>query len=389
MWPVTEVWGQLVSGDHEVTVEADAFYDGEATAEDLAVTEGSWSQSFDGSRVRSTLDLTIADPDGEFAPVRVTDPLAAYGQQIVARVSVGIGRLAVQESIPLGTFRIESSDPEGGWRVYQPPGQKPQWVPTGGTVKVQCSDLMQDINDHEQVGLMQPRVGGTVHSELTRLLWPILPVDLAGVPDANVPQSTGVYADNRLETVDLFASMVGRVPAITRAGQLTLLDPSMTTHPVKHVTVQARNWVGANVQHSREGIWNAIVVTGEGDGETPPTIRATRLEQAGPFRWGGPVGSRVYRQSSPLYKTQQSAEKAANTLYQRLRRERSVEIEVRSSFDPSMDVLDTHRVTIIPGEGADTITVDALLIGVSGSVLGGEMTCTYSVPREAVQAWTR
>lgn len=383
MWTGTDTLTDLLAGDHSVTVTADAFHNGEATWPGLEVIEATIEQTYDrtAAAVRTSMSLTVHDADGELVPTGPSDPLAQWRTVVVA-ADVSLGSIA-SERVPIGEFRIEPGSASGGWRAVTKRGRE-KWLPTGGTITLSLVDNIARIADAELWGLITAR-GPTVQAETERLLMgvPGTRMDWTGVPDKPKRAGGAAYGESRLETVANLARDLGRVLATTRDGAVTMIDPTMTA-PVLSVTPEAGSWVDIRPMLTRTGIYNVVVTAGQdvGTGAAPPTGVARIL--TGPYGVSA-IGPRVYRHSSDFYRTRAQAQAGADSLAATLTQSRMAEFTVTAAFDPRVDVLDTHRVTIRPG-GRAPLAVDALVVGVSMNlVTGGPMTLTYQVPLGALE----
>lgn len=121
---------EALRGDHTPGCRATAWYDGRITEQDLEVISCTERQAYGGEDVRVTIDATVADADGRLAPVKVTDPLSPYGQQLDVRATVGWGDEEIL-SVPVGRFRIQKPAPTGRWRLYEAPSESVVTEQTG------------------------------------------------------------------------------------------------------------------------------------------------------------------------------------------------------------------------------------------------------------------
>ncbi len=363
MWDAGPGWDALIAGSHGVTVSASARYEDRTVA--LQPVSCQVSSSFESDLIRTSIQMVVADPDGSLAPRRPDDILAPYGQTVDVRLSLGVAG-SVSE-IPIGEFVIMDAVPSGGRAHY-----RGQFVPSGGTVALQLGDLLQQVVDAEIVGLVQPLTSGTVASELQRICGKLVPVDVSGVPDVSMSTRGVVYAESRIEAAQSLAALTGWTLGMGREGALTLWDPETST-PIWDVTTTAGTWVGSEMDLSRDDIYNIVIATGDtaDDGSSPCGMAK---ETTGPFRFDGPLGPRVYRMSSPLLKSNNQANLAAETRLLNLAAKRRTTFTATTIFNPAVDVLDVHSVTLDPLG----LVVDALVVGVEYSGAGGPMTLHYS-----------
>lgn len=371
MWAGAPILGDILAGDHELTVEADAWYDGQMTAS-VKPGQFNWEQQLGTNIIRTTMSMDVDDADGALQPLDITDPLAPFGQQVRAALTPRLGQWADQ--VPLGTFRIDDPDASGDWRYVQKAGRD-HWLPTGGTVSLQLADLLAIIADSELVGTWGPPKSGTVASEMRRITADLVPLDIDGVPGIATPlplDANGMYNTSRLDVLIDLARLIDGYLATTRTGAVTILKPSNTV--VLDVTRAAGNWVGINAAASRDGIYNAWECVGENTGTSTAPIRGFAYEADGPTRYGGPLGIRLHQESSAFWPTsahaQQAAEKRkAESIAARRRR-----FTVRARFDPRVEVLDMHRVDAPVNRQLQTVNARVAAVRYSG---GADMTITY------------
>lgn len=385
MWPVSDVWGQLIAGDHHVRTIGSAQYGGAVTVPSLPIVGGRYRQEFDGQRVRTTVSLTVQattdGPDaceGDLVPAALTDPLAPFGQQVVLRSDVGYGAL-VSEGVPLGTFRVEPVKATGGWRAVDKADRR-IWLPAGGTLEFDAVDLWQQVVDSEFTGPVQPLTGGTIRSEVSRVVSGLVRVDTGSLPTTAVSGKSTVYQDSRAEAVEMLADLAGLVPMMGRDGLLTFVSPTGGAN-VWDVQVATDLGSPADLSLDPSGIVNVVVATGETATDDTATVRAAAYLSQGPLAWNGPLGPRRLSYSSPLLTTYASAKSAAETVLARRRAAQEVTFTVVAAFNPALDVLDKVTVTIRPG-GAKPLAVTATVTGIDFDLAGGPMTLTCTCPRE-------
>lgn len=372
MWPVTDRWSELISGDREQRVAVDAWYDGQVTVADLAVVAASWRATYDGEQVRSSLDLTIDDPDGTLVPVAETDPLAPYGQQLVAGVSAQVAGGRIAETVPLGTYRIETADGVGQRHLRYRRRGVDRWVPTGGTVQVTALDCLADLVDAEFPGPTAPR--GGVLAEVRAVAQDYVPV-AADLTNAAVP-ATITYDASRWAVIKALAATQGKVPVPSRTGVLRFLTPAVGTVPVWSVTVDARTLVDSALKHDRQGLVNTVVTYGEQtDGVSP--VRGIASETTGPLRADGPLKPQIFGHSSPLYTTQAQAQVGAGTLLARKLAERTLRVPFTATWNPALDVLDTIEIQASPL----LRPVLGLLVSLDVDLVAASMTGEALIPR--------
>lgn len=342
MWLGAPILPDILAGDHQVTVEADAWYDGKHVA-GLEPVSWSWEQQLGTNVIRTSMSMTVDDADGALQPLDITDPLAPFGQQVRASVTPRAGQWSDQ--VPLGLFRIDDDpDASGDWRhVRKASGD--HWLPTGGVVSFQLADLLAIPVNSDLVGTWGPPKTGTVGSELRRVVDGLIPLDLDGVAGINNPLPTdanGMYDPARLDVLVDLARLVDGYLVATRAGAATIVKPSNTV--VLDVTRAAGNWLGISPTPTREGVYNAWECLGENTGTDTAPVRGFAYEESGPTRYGGPLGVRLHQETSAFWPTNAHAQLAAEKRKAESIAGRRRRFTVRARFDPRVEVLDLHRV---------------------------------------------
>lgn len=371
MWPTTNTWAELVAGDHETTVDVDAWYDGVATVPDLEVVDMSWSSSFDGSAVRSNLSLTVQDGDGTLVDETLTCPLGTYGQLLVARVTALLRPRRVDESdglnesVPFGTFRIETSDPTYLFDRHKKTGIL---YPTGGTVAVTAQDCLADLAEAEFSGPTAP--SGTVQAAMTALARGLVGADVSMLPTSTVPASV-TYGDSKWAAVKALAATAGYVPVPSRDGTLSFRQPVIGT-PVWDVTVDSDRLVSATLSHDRSGLENAVLATGEDTTDGVSPIRALAQESTGPLRTYGPFKLHLRRHSSPFYRTYTQALSGANSILAGLVKNRTAKVPFTCMWNPALDVLDTINLNHDPRRDPVAAMITSLKVDMVAATMSGE-----------------
>ena len=374
MWPVTDRWSEIISGDRDQTTSWDVWYDGRAVLPDAPVIAGTWRGSYDGDQVRYSLDLTIDSRDGTLVPVTETDPLAPYGQLLSGGVTVQLPTARMAETVPLGNYRIETAEPEGQqYHLFSRRGVT-RWVPTGGVVRVTALDCLADLADARFPGPTAPRYG--VLSEVRNIAGEYVAV-ASDLVNSAVP-STVTYSESRWDAIKALAATQGKAPAPTRTGSMRLLTPQIGS-PVWSVTVDRRTLIDATLRHDRQGLVNTVVTSGEQtDGVSP--VRGIARETTGSLRADGPLKPQIFGHSSPLYVTNAHAQVGANTILAKKLAERTLRVPFAAAWNPALDILDTIEIQA----GPLLKPVPGLLVSLEVDLLAAQMTGEALIPRGAL-----
>jgi len=367
MYPVSTIFARgLGSRASTITSTLGGLSLGQVNAE-----SGKLSWASDGRKVTGKLDLSVPDPRGILAAPY--GPLGWIGQQLVLRS--GISRSSYEELIPCGAWRIDDSgsveqawsmlarmhlvdvyadiwsdvwsDVWGVWQYQQrvPVEGTGKVVRRGGKLSPSAVDLLSILEEDEFIGLEQPLAGGTIRSEVLRLVGGRIPVASSwpGVADPSVPASV-TYDTNRLTTICSLAAVVNAVVWAGRSGELQFIpQPAVGATPVW--TATATRVVKIIIAGNRTGLYNRFIV--EGTDANGAALRGVSDETTGPLAVSGrsPFGTVTYRHSDPLAKTQSAIDAAAQTYHDRIVADRTVRVRITVPADPSLDPLDVVAVT--------------------------------------------
>jgi hypothetical protein len=280
--------------------------------------------------IRSTLELTTSEP----WPRLVDDLLTPYGNEIYVERGIAYGN-GQREFVGLGYFRIETPEQD----------ETPD-----GPVTIAGSDRMAGIVDAR---FLRPR---QFASSLTRgalvniLITDVYPTatiewDDTAVRDGTVGRSV-IAEDDRAGTLKDFITSLGKVGYFDYRGVFVVETPPSITGAASW-TIDAGH-DGVLVQMSRgltrEGVYNAIVATGEaGDTTAPARGAAYNLNPTSPTFYGGRFGPVPMFYSSPFLTTNAQAISAAASL---LRKQLGLpyRVELTSVANPALEPFDVIAV---------------------------------------------
>lgn len=363
-------------GSYVPTVTVDAWYDGRLVAADLPI--GSGKVTVDGTRsTAGSVTVNSGSPDVSLVPTRWDSALAPYGSQLHVRSGVRYGSGATQ-TVSLGWYRIDNSDPNERWVAYGPPEDR-RWTCQNAEVTVQGSDRMSLVDDARFLSPEAPASTASVLDEIRRLVQDIVPVtDLALVVDAPIPASI-TYQTSRVQAVQALADVLDAVARLDPDGALELIPKSATGSPVWTVEVDPDRGdiVSWGRTLNRTDLYNGVISSGTTAEGVP--VQASAIEVNGPLRWGGPFGQVPYAHSSPLITTATAAQADAQTRLSRLIRERVAPVRVMCAPNPALEWNDVVGLQL----------PDRLLTGPVRSIEWplpvGPMTMVVLVPRD--QLW--
>ncbi|MFD6640509.1 DUF5047 domain-containing protein, partial [Micromonospora chalcea] len=252
MRPVSERFLRTVRGSHRMVAEARIVAPGQTGVDPAGTTIPilAGDVQVDGAaQVRSTLDLTT---EGTMWPTRVDDLLAPYGNEAFVRRGIRYGN-GVTEWVSLGYFRLYTPDQDR--------------VPDG-PIRIAARDRMSGIVDGRMV---MPRVfpATTTYGQVvTSLVGEVYPWATVEWDDATADEQIGrqvIAEDDRYETLNDLVTSVGKVWWWDHRGILVIRTPPPLSAPVWDVN-HGRGGVLMSLSRrlTREGVYNAVVATGEG-----------------------------------------------------------------------------------------------------------------------------
>lgn len=369
MFPVEPGWSRIVSGGSYTPVADFTSVRGAVTlAEGLDVSEWSESATSDNRKVTSRLSLTVADPRADIAD-GPDAPLGWMGQRIIA--SAGFAHRGRELRVPMGQWRIDDPGTEPArWAEYGT-----MLVQRGTVASPTGADLLSLLED-DLPWLTGPRAGGTVWSEVVRLVEDRIPIadTWAGLePLTSVPASV-VYEQDRLTAICDLLATIGAVAWVNRAGAL---EPRPAVPIEVAWDVPATAVVRPLMMGGREGLFNRVIVTGSDDDGTE--MRAVASETEGPFSVTGSFGVSTKTYSNPLAKTQGALDATARTYLRQGIEGRAVRWLIDLAVpNYALDPLDLVRVTLPDGRR------------VTGPVVGltrGPSSMQVEIPAKYTEVW--
>ena len=304
-----------------------------------------WTTS---QQVQGTLSLTVprigavSQDEGarDWTPLAPDSPLATMGQVLHVQVTVASLVSTDRWDIPLGRFLIT------------------QWEVGATDIRITGKSLLQHLEDDRLTSPTVPYSGGTLASELRRLVGGHMGVI---VSDAltNRPCPSMSWGESR---IDAIYEIADAWPARLREGPDGVLYvlppvPAITERPEKSLTDgDAGTVIGVTRQGSRAGIFNRIVARGqEQDDAGQPRFQAIIDQTTGPLRTSGPYGIVTRFFSSPLITSKQAALNSATTMLATSVRQKTT-VPVTHTPNPTL-TLDTPVELITANiDGAATIT---------------------------------
>lgn len=335
--------------------QVDGWRAGRLTRARLPITGGSLTVT-DGQAVRSRLNLTVADPDGELAPRTMSDPLAPFGSELNVKLGIEVGPL--REMWSMGWFPIQSAETEEAFATYERPDEPGLVYRTsrGAVVQVEAADRAARLAEDRFLNREQP-AGGSVRAEIRRLVTGRAPYAsaMAGVGDATIPSDL-TYEDDRLAAIGTLADLIDANLIFNPSGSAQLqpraVGPVVWTIPDGPAGLR----VSMTRRMQRDGVYNAVVARGQTADNV--TLQRVITVNGGPLSYGGPFGSVPYFYASSLLNTEEQVDMAARTTLARISKVKPQTVQVVCVINPAIEVGDTVRLPV-PGGYVDGRIVEA------------------------------
>ena len=351
MRPVSERFLRTIRGSHAMAARARIVTPGQTgtnpTGVEVGIIDGTVELDANAD-VRSTFDLTI--PGEGMWPTRGNTLLAPYGTEVFIERGVQFGG-GVTEWCSLGYFRIDSIEQDN---------------PRGGQIRIAGSDRMASIVDAK---LTEPRqysatqTYGAVVADLVLDVLPWATIEWDDNTSSRPLRREVLVEEDRYAALRDLVDSVGKVAFWDHRGVLAIRTPPDPSVPVYEVT-HGRDGVLVSMSRelSREGVYNAVVATGEGaDTETPVRAVAYDNNPSSPTFWHGPFGKVPRFYSSPLITDETQARSAAVSL---LRKQLGLPYSVSFGTvpNPALEPLDPVRVSYSDQHGRETHVIESMSI---------------------------
>jgi hypothetical protein len=327
----------IVSGSHTAkfrAVAVDGYQDGDTpTGTELALIDGDIELDATAD-IRGTGALTLAEP---WPQVRDRS-LAPFGAEIAVFRGVDLGGAGVLWA-PLGYYRVNE--------VAQGDAAK-------GPVDIDLEDRMSTIIDSRflepRQWLQGTRVGDIV-DEVVREIYPNATILFDDDSDDSTIGRSLIVEESRFEVLKTLADGLGKLCYWDAEGRLVFQTAPDEDVPVWIVNAGVNGvMIRANRSLSREGVYNAVVVLGEGTDEmTPVRAVAYDAQESSPTFFGGPFGRVPRFYSSPFITTQAQAENAAVNL---LRQSLGAPYDVGASAVPNPALKPYDAIRVVYNDGS-------------------------------------
>ncbi|MBK1785140.1 DUF5047 domain-containing protein [Prauserella cavernicola] len=308
------------------------------------------------AQIRGSLDLTTTHE----WPTDAGGTLTPYGNELFVERGVVYGD-GVREWVSQGYYRLEDADQEEA---------------PSGLVRLSARDRMAGIVDARPLAPQEFGPGTSVAAIFDYLVGEVYPGAVVlfdfDAATASFPGSH-ILEDDRYAFLKDICDSLGKVMWWDYAGRLrveTAPDPARPAFAVNH----GRGGVVTKVSRSlsRQGVYNAVVATGEQAGETPP-VRAVAfdLNPNSPTYWNGPFGRVPKFYSSTFLTTEAQCQTSADAM---LARAIGLPYSVDFSMVPNvaLEPLDPIAVSYSDRTAPETHVIETLTVPLdSGAAMTG------------------
>jgi len=335
-------FASLVSGSHTARFRAvlvEGFQTGsDPSGQDMRVING--EVEYDASAdVRSTGGVTVAQDwpnaqDLSFAP---------YGSEVFLARGVETGASGTLWA-PMGYYRITKTAQSDAAR---------------GPLALDLDDRMATIIDSRFMSPRQWLTGTSVGDIINEVVLEVYPDAVILWDDDSDLSELGrslIAEESRLEVIKTLADGLGKIFYWDEVGRLVFKDIPSETDVIWTVNAGPGGvMVQADRSLSRDGVYNAVVVTGEGADELVP-VRAAAInaQESSPTFFGGPFGRVPRFYSSSFITTQSQAENAAVNL---LRQSLGAPYDVGLSAVPNPAVRPYDVIRVVYNDGTREVHI--------------------------------
>lgn len=282
--------------------------------------------------VRSTLQLTV-DGTGAF-PAAASAPLAPYGNEVFVRRGIRFSGGSV-EWVSLGYFRINSVEQDDA---------------PDGPIRVAAQDRMGGIVAARLIAPVQfPATAtyGDVMTELVNEVYPWATIEWDDDTDTDALGRALIAEQDRFAFLNELVTGRGKIWYWDHRGVLVireLPDPGAAVWEVASGAYGVLLGMGREI--SDEGVYNAVVVSGEAlDTVAPPTAVAYDNNPDSPTYWSGDFGKVPRFYTSSFITTTAQAQTTANAM---LRENLGVpyNVDFQSIVNPALEPWDPISVRL-------------------------------------------
>lgn len=338
MRPVSQRFLDAVRGSHKMIARVTAVAPGQTGTDpvgiELPLRAGDVKQDVTAA-IQGTLSATVLYPFAS-TPSGVLTP---YGNEVYAERGIDYGD-GSREWVGLGYYRLTSVS-----QVLAPDGE----------IQITAEDRMSAIVEARLLAPVEFGSGasfGSVFSFLVTEVLPGQPIEYDFSHGTTTFPSSHIAEEDRYGFLKDMCDSLGKVMYFDYRGVLvvkTAPDPDVPVFTVNH----GRGGVLVSMSRSltRNGVYNAVVATGEPAGELPP-VRGVAVDENpfSPTYWSGSFGKVPKFYSSSFLTTNTQCTNAAKAM---LERAKGVPYAVDFTMVPNVALEPLDAVTVTYDDRAD------------------------------------
>lgn len=314
MRPVSSDFLNAIRGSHRLTVRArvvEIFQSGtDPDGTEIDISGGdvlSEAKVYGGSEVYGSLVTSTGDVVASGAgmwPSASDDLFAPYGNELYLERGIAYGN-GVTEWVSLGFFRIDTVNQKNA---------------PDGEIRLSASDRWSGIEDARFTEPVQYTKGTWLGAIIDQLVGEVYPNAIIEWDDNTNEAVLGrnlIFEKDRIGAISDLVTSVGKMAFWDYRGVLVIRDIPDPSSPVFDVNAGPNGvLVEMGRDLSREGVYNAVVATGEAADDVNPPVTAIAVDGGpdSPTRWNGPFGRVPRFYSSPFVTTTEQAESAARSI---------------------------------------------------------------------------
>ncbi|MGW3619490.1 DUF5047 domain-containing protein [Micromonospora arida] len=351
MRPVSDAFLRTLRGGHRMVAEARVVAPGltgvNPTGTTIPILSG--DVDMDGTRdIRSTLQMETEGVG--MWPTAASDPLAPYGNEVFVRRGIQYGN-GTTEWVSLGYFRINSPEQDDAPR---------------GPIRISAQDRMAGIVEARLLAPKPYAATATFGSVVTALITEVYPWATIEWDDTTNAQQIGravIAEEERYQFLNELVTSVGKIWYWDHRGILVIKDPPPPASPVWDVNHGAGGvLVSMGRRLTREGVYNAVVATGEAaDTVAPVRVAVVDNNPSSPTYWYGGFGKVPRFFSSPFITTAAQARSAAQSLLTR-----QLGLPYSADFsavpNPALEPYDAVRIDYSATHSSEIHVIEALTV---------------------------
>lgn len=362
MRPVSDRFLNAITGSHTMFARARIVTPGQSGTD----PDGTVVTILDGdveidstADIRSTLDLTT---DGtNMWPTNAADLLTPYANEIFVERGIVYGD-GIREIVYLSYFRITTIEQDEA---------------PNGPIRISGQDRMAAVVEGRLTSPRQYQAGTTLGAIFTELVTDVLPDAIIEWDDATNLSTLGrtaIVEEDRFAFLADLVTAAAKIWYFDHRGILVIKSPPEPTTPVFEVSAgEGGVLVSMGRRLTREGVYNAVVATGEAADTTYPA-RAVVVDDNpnSPTYWYGTFGKVPRFYSSPLLATDAQAQAAARSLLVRAVG-LPYAVDLSAVPNPALEPYDPIRINYSATRRAEIHVIDKLTVPLTAA---GALTAT-------------